>query len=121
MLSIIFLIMLILVLFRAGVQGRENPKLTNATIIVGIITILLSLALVLIKGYGPAGIEMDTILSLVTLVFLFLLKPLVRKLLDLYDLHHQVKLDQHDRTYTKYEIFNEKDHNENNSNYLGRQ
>lgn len=104
MLSIIFLIMLIIVLFRAGVQGRENPTLTNATFIVGIITILLTIFLAVYKG-GLAGIEIDTIIAFVSLVFLFLLKPLVRKLLDLYDLNHQVKPDEQDRTYTKYEIY----------------
>lgn len=103
MLAIIFLIMLVIVLFRAGVQGRENPTLTKATFIIGIITTLLTIASLIIRKYWDS---MELILAILSLVFLFLLKPLVRKLLDLYDLKHQVKPDKYDRVYTKYEIFN---------------
>lgn len=108
MLAIIFLIMLVIVLFKAGVQGRENPTLTKATFIVGIITTLLTIASLIIRKYWDS---MELILAFLSLVFLFLLKPLVRKLLDLYDLHYQVKPDQSDRIYSKFEIYRQNDDN----------
>ena len=108
MLAIIFLIMLVIVLFRAGVQGCENPTLTKATFIVGIITTLLTIASLIIRKYWDS---MELILAFLSLVFLFLLKPLVRKLLDLYDLHYQVKPDQSDRIYSKFEIYRQNDDN----------
>ena len=108
MLAIIFLIMLVIVLFRAGIQGRENPTLTKATFIVGIITTVLTIASLIIRKYWDS---IELILAFLSLVFLFLLKPLVRKLLDLYDLHYQVKPDQSDRIYSKFEIYRQNDDN----------
>lgn len=115
MLAIIFLIMLVIVLFRAGVQGRENPTLTKATFIIGIITTLLTIASLIIRKYWDS---MELILAIVSVLFLFLLKPIVRKLLDLYDLHNQIKPDMHDRIYTRYEVHgadSDDDFNDNNS------
>lgn len=101
MLSIIFLIMLLIVLYLAGIKGVEKPSLTNATYVVGLITITLTIIVNCAKGEWD---DMSTVLALVSLVFMFLLKPVVRKLLDLYDLNHQVKPDESDRLYSKYEI-----------------
>ncbi|MCH5208834.1 MAG: hypothetical protein J1F04_08095 [Oscillospiraceae bacterium] len=102
MLGIIFVIMLVILLYRAGVMGLENPAFTTATYIVGLITITLTIVYGALVGKWAVQ---DIVVALVILVFLFLLKPLIRKLLDLYDLHNQVKPDERDRIYTKYEMF----------------
>ena len=107
MLSIIFIIMLVIVLYLAGIKGVEKPGLTNATYVVGLITITLTIINNCVRGYWD---DMSTVLSFISLVFMFALKPIVRKLLDLYDINHQVKLDDRDRVYSKYEIY--KDNND---------
>lgn len=111
MLSIIFLVMLVIVLYLAGIKGVEKPKLTNATYIVGLLTITLTIINNCARGYWD---DMSTVLSLISLVFMFTLKPIIRKLLDLYDINHQVKLDEHDRIYSKYEIYKDNDSNDLN-------
>lgn len=101
-LGIIFIIMLVVLLYRAAIMGVENPTFTNATHVVGLLTITVTIAVsVLTNTWTP----MNIIMLFVVLIFMFLLKPIVRKLLDLYDLHHQVKPDDRDRIYTKYEIY----------------
>ena len=118
MLSIFFLIMLIIVIFRAAVHGVEDPKFTNATFIVGLITIAITII------FGIARMQWsipDIILTGLSLVFVLFLKKIVAKLIDLYDLNHQVKLDYHDRVYSKNEVFdnkeNQDDDDDDNDDY----
>lgn len=103
MLSIFFVIMLIIVIYRAAVHGTEDPKFTRATFFVGLITV----ALTIIFGFVLSRWTIpEIILTGFSLVFVLLLRKIVDKLIDLYDLSHQVNLDYRDRVYSKYEIFN---------------
>ena len=105
-LGVIFIIMLVVLFYRAAIMGVENPIFTNATYVVGLLTTTVTIAVsALTNTWKP----MDIVLSFVVLVFIFLLKPIVRKLLDLYDLNHQIKPDDHDRIYSKYEIYKDDD------------
>ena len=106
MLGIIFIIMLVILLYRAGIKGVENPTFTHATYIVGLITTTLT---IVISAFNNSWSPTDIVLSFIVLIFMFLLKPIVRKLLDLYDIHHQVKPDDRDRIYSKYEIYKDDD------------
>ena len=106
MLSIFFVIMLIIVIYRAAVHGTEDPKFTKATFIVGLITVALTIifGFVLSRWTVP-----DIIFTGFTLVFVLSLRKIVDKLIDLYDLSHQVNLDYHDRVYSKNEVFDNKE------------
>lgn len=111
MLSIIFVIMLIIVIYRAAVHGTENPKFTRATFFVGLITI----ALTIVLGVVTSRLKVpEIIFTGFTLVFVIFLRKIVDKLIDLYDLSHQVNIDNHDRIYSKYEIFDNKENQDNN-------
>ena len=102
MLGIIFVIMLIILLYRAGILGLESPALTTATYIAGITTAVVTVA---VSAITHTWAVIDVGLAVIILVVVFLLKPLIRKMLDLYDLHNQIKPDESDRIYTKYEMF----------------
>ena len=105
-LGIIFIVMLVILFYRAGIMGVENPTFTNATCIVGLITTILTIAF---SAFRNSWKPVDIVLSFAVLIFMFLLKPIVRKLLDLYDLTHQVKPDERDRIYTKHEVYDDDD------------
>ncbi len=115
MLSIIFVIMLIIVIYRAAVHGVEDPKFTKATFIVGLITVALTIifGIVLSRWTVP-----DIIFTGFTLVFVLFLRKIVDKLIDLYDLSHQVNIDSRDRVYSKYEIFNNEENQDNDDDDL---
>ncbi|MCH5197239.1 MAG: hypothetical protein J1F28_11010 [Oscillospiraceae bacterium] len=113
MLGIVFVIMLIILLYRAGILGLESPALTTATYIAGITTAVVTVAVSVITRTWAV---IDVGLAVIILVVVFLLKPLVRKMLDLYDLHNQVKPDDRDRIYTKYETFGD-DNNDDFDNF----
>ncbi|MCH5205274.1 MAG: hypothetical protein J1F03_11035 [Oscillospiraceae bacterium] len=106
MIGIIFIVMLVILFYRAGIMGVENPVFTNATYIVGLITTILTIAF---SAFNNSWKPMDIVLSFAVLIFMFLLKPIVRKLLDLYDLTHQIKPDERDRIYTKHEVYDDDD------------
>lgn len=106
MLSIIFVIMLIIVIYRAAVRGVEDPKFTRATFIVGLVTVALTIVFGAVTSNWTIP---EIILTGFTLVFVLFLRKIVDKLIDLYDLNHQVNLDYHDRMYTKNEVFDNKE------------
>ena len=101
-LDVIFIIMLVVLLYRAAIYGVENPAFTNATNVVGLLSITLTIA---VSAFTGSWKPIDIVMSFAVLIFVFLLKPIIRKLLDLYDINHQVKPDDRDRIYSKYEIY----------------